>query len=351
MRGVAAAKWIRSPRVDVALAFAWLPFAVVAHAVIHDGDALAALLGGTFLLSFLHQPLTLPLVYADPDQLAARRRLFVLSPLVFIVAIVGGLWWSVTAVAIVAGLWNAEHTLMQRYGITRIYGRKAGQDDGALEKAMLVSWLVLALVWVAADVHTRARVDALPLGDTNTRGLHVLTDLRPWAALLLVPTVTVAAVIAARWFGAERARWRAREANPAKAVYVAATALLFAWILVDPIAGFIGYVGAHAVEYFAIVHHSLGARYVDGSGGALGRVARHRSGRRAFFAAYVAAFVVLVVVEKSYGSAYVYTFTVLLLGGLHVFYDGLIWKLRRPATARGLVSMPVAQPMAPVASA
>jgi hypothetical protein len=346
---VAGPRWIGSARVDVALAFAWLPFALVAHAVSGDGDALAVLLGATFLLSFLHQPLTLPLVYGDRDQLAARRRLYVVSPAVFVVAIAAGLWWSVTAVAIVAGLWNAEHTLMQRYGITRIYGRKAGQDDGSLEKAMLVSWLVLAIVWVGADARTRARVDALPLGDTNTRGLHVLTDLRPWAALLVVPVSIVVATLVSRWVRAERARWRAGTANPAKVIYVASTALLFAWILVDPIAGFVGYVGAHAVEYFAIVHQSLGARYSDGSGGALGRMVRHRRGRRAFFASYLAAFIALMALEKTYGSAYVYTFTVLLLGGLHVFYDGFIWKLRRPATARGLVDVP--QPIAAVASA
>jgi hypothetical protein len=346
---VARPRWIRSARVDVALAFAWLPFALAAHALSGDRDALAALLGATFLLSFLHQPLTLPLVYGDRDQLATRRRLYSISPLVFVLAIVAGLWWSVTAVAIVAGLWNAEHTLMQRYGITRIYGRKAGQNDGALEKAMLVSWLVFAIVWVGADARTRGRVDALPLGDTNTRGLHVLTDLRPWAAMLLLPAIVVVVSLASSWVRAERARWRDGAANPAKAMYVASTALLFAWILVDPIAGFVGYVGAHAVEYFAIVHQSLGARYVDGSGGVLGRVARYRRGRRVFFAGYLAAFGALVAIEKSYGSAYVYTFTVLLLGGLHVFYDGFIWKLRKPATARALVEVP--QPMAAVASA
>ena len=41
-----------------------------------------------------------------------------------------------------AGLWNAEHTLMQRYGVMRIYGRKAGDDHGRLEKPMLIVWLV-----------------------------------------------------------------------------------------------------------------------------------------------------------------------------------------------------------------
>jgi hypothetical protein len=117
---VPRARWIHSARVDGALAFAWLPFALVARAVAGDADLLATVLGATFLLSFLHQPLTLPLVYGDPAQLAARRRLFVLSPLLFVAAITGGLLVSLTVVAVVAGLLNAEHTHMHRYGITRI---------------------------------------------------------------------------------------------------------------------------------------------------------------------------------------------------------------------------------------
>ncbi len=36
-----------------------------------------------------------------------------------------------------------------------------------------------------------------------------------------------------------------------------------------------------------------------------------------------------------------YLTTILVLGGLHVLYDGFIWKLRKPSVAAGLVT-PVA---------
>ena len=62
-----------------------------------------------------------------------------------------GLNVSLTLVALMAGLWNAEHTLMQRYGVMRIYGRKAGDQHGRLEKPMLIVWLV-----AGARVHRRA---------------------------------------------------------------------------------------------------------------------------------------------------------------------------------------------------
>ena len=330
-------RWIRSPAVDIALASAWLPFALTARAVSHDPDSLALLLNVTFLISFVHQPLTLPLVYGDPGQYASRRRLFTLSPILFLVAITLGLWVSFALVAVVAGLWNAEHTLMQRFGVTRIYGRKVGQDSGTLERWMLVSWLVLTVVWIGSDPATPGRVARLPLGDVNAASVDHLTTLRPFAAALVVPVFLVSIALALRWTVGEWSRAREGRANPAKWLYVASTAALFAWMLVDPVAGFIGYVGAHAIEYFVIVNHSLGTRYDDGSGGPLGAAVRTSHGRTKFFAGYAAALILLIVLLQRTGNADLYGFAVLWLGGLHVFYDGFIWKLRRPAVARGLV--------------
>ena len=65
-----------------------------------------------------------------------------------------GLTISFTLVAVVGGLWNMEHTLMQRYGFARIYGRRTGEDDGRLERTLLLSWLVVTLLSVAADART-----------------------------------------------------------------------------------------------------------------------------------------------------------------------------------------------------
>ncbi len=323
--------------VDAVLALIWVPFAVVAHQLEGDAHALAALIGATFVLSFFHQPLTLPLVYGDPAQYALRRKVFTWSPLVFLVAIAVGLHVSFVLVAVVAGLWNAEHTLMQRFGLTRIYGRKVGQESGSLERWLLVSWLVLAAVWIGADPATPGRVARLPLGDVNSSSVNSLTTLRPVIAAVVLPTVLVAVALSLRWLIAEFDRFRQHEANPAKWLYVGSTAALFGWMLVDPIAGFIAYVGSHSIEYFVIVNHSLGSRFADGSGGPLGATVRASRGRAKFFVLYVLAIVVLITALDRTGNPDAYGFAVLFFGGLHVFYDGFIWKLRRPAVSRGLV--------------
>ena len=331
------ARWIHNPWTDAVVALAWVPFVVVVHRAESDPALLRALISAVFLLSFAHQPLTLALVYGDPEQFRLRRAVFTLSPFVFAAAIVVATHFDPVVLAVVAGAWNAEHTLMQRYGLTRIYGRKAGQDDGRLEKAMLFSWLALAVVVVAGDARTPGRLTRMHLGDTNRLAVETLTRFRSTAALLLLPVVLAVCILLAAWL---RSEWRmGARANPAKWLYVATTGCLFGVILVDPIAGLMGYVGAHAIEYFVIVHQSLGRRYAEGSSGqdsVLGRAVRARPGRVGFLAGYLAVIFAIVTALQWYGSVTAYLVVFFTLGGLHVFYDGFIWKLRRPAVAQSL---------------
>jgi hypothetical protein len=329
-------RWIRGPAADTAVAWCWVPFAVMAHALEPSVGSIRQLLGAVLLFSFLHQPLTLALVYGSPERFRRHRKVFVWSPFVLLAAVAVGTQVSLTLVAAVGGLWNAEHTLMQRFGVTRIYGRKGGDDLGRLEKPMLVSWLVFALVWVAADQRTPGLVARVGLDQVNASALATLHHVGGLARLLLVPAGGVVAALAARWARAERAD-RARRAefarNPAKHSYLLATALLFAVILIDPVAGFVAYVGAHAVEYFTVVHSALGRP--SGRAGVLERTVA-RSGRTGFLAAYVGGVIGLLAVLDHWATPLEYTIVVLTLGGLHIFYDGFIWKLRQPSVATTL---------------
>ncbi len=342
-RSLGPARWLHGPVADTALALAWVPFALATHLVQGMAvDRLPVLVGGVFLLSFAHQPLTLGLVYGDPDEVARHRAVFTWSPVVFLVAVVAGLRVSMVALAVVGGLWNAEHTLMQRYGIVRIYGRKAGQGDGRLERLLLCSWLALALVWVAADPATPDRVRQVDLGENNTLAVEQLAGLRGAATWLVPLAVAVAVGLLAVWVATE---WRDRStANPAKWSYVASTAALFGVVLLDPLAGLMGYVGAHAVEYFVVVHQRLGRtrEAADGlaaSGSAatpLVRAVRAGRGPTGLLGAYLALVVALLVALDRLGSPEAYAIVFFTLGGLHVFYDGFVWKLRRSPVAAAL---------------
>jgi len=332
------ARYLHGPATDVAVGLAWVPFALGAHLLEGTTRWLGVLVASVMLLSFTHQPLTLGLVYGDREQLARRPLLYVLSPVVFVGLIALGLHVSLALVAAIAGLWNAEHTLMQRYGVTRLYGRKVGDDHGPLEKPMLVSWLVLALVVTAASTRTPGLVRKIGFGSTNATAVRLLTDLRPLAGWLLLPVVAVVVALAARWLSAERAL--GPRANPAKHFYVASTAALFLVILVDPIAGLVGYVASHAVEYFVVVHRSLKGR--AGTTSLVARATTTPSRRAGLYVAYLGGIVAFAAVTYDLDGGQVYRFAVLLLGALHIFYDGFIWKLRRPAVASSLGLAPVA---------
>lgn len=333
------ARWIHSAGGDLALALCWVPFVVVA-ALLPPGPGLNTFITAVFVLSFAHQPLTLALIYGDREQFRIRRGVFSFSPIVFAVAVYAAVNVNVVLLAVIGGLWNAEHTLMQRYGLTRIYGRKAGQDEGRQEKVMLFSFLVLALVAVGADPRTPERLAAVDIGDNNRMGVEVLAQLRPVAVWLLVPALAVALLTLGQWVVAEVRRARAGEANPGKWLYIGATVALFALVPFNPVAALMGYVGAHSLEYFVIVHQSLGRRYVTGADPAerspLGRAVRARPGRAGFLAAYLGVIIAVVTVLQFYGSAVLYAVVFFTLGGLHVFYDGFIWKLRRDKVAASL---------------
>jgi hypothetical protein len=323
--------WVHGPVTDIALGFCWLPVALIVHAAEPHLTTVQAIMGVIFLISFAHQPLTLGLVYGDPAQRDAHRTLYRWAPWVAFVLIVVGLNVSLTLVALMAGLWNAEHTLMQRYGVMRIYGRKAGDDHGRIEKPMLIIWLVAGIAYIGAYVDLQNLARKLGVGATNTRSLNLLDGLSSVARVLFWVAALCGLVMAVRWLKAER-RLGASASRP-KHWYALGTAGLIVAVMVDPIAGVAGYVAAHAIEYFAVVHSSLRKRNDQAP---VAAATRTRARRAAAYLTYFVAIGAIVFFTKSRLDGRLYAFAVLFFGALHILYDGFVWKLRRPAVAASL---------------
>jgi len=322
---------VHGPVADIALGWCWLPIALIVHAAEPHLAAVQSIVGVIFLISFAHQPLTLGLVYGDPAQRNAHRRLYRWAPCVAFTLIVIGLNVSLSLVALMAGLWNAEHTLMQRYGVMRIYGRKAGDDHGRLEKPMLIVWLVAGIAYIGGYVDLQRLVHRLGMGATNARSVDLLGGLSVWARLLFWVAAVAGVVLAVQWWQAER-RLGPRASRP-KHWYVLGTVGLIIAVMVDPIAGVAGYVAAHAIEYFAVVHSSLRKR----NDAAPVAVATHTPLRRTIaYIGYFAAIGALVYLTWSPFNGKLYAFAILFFGALHILYDGFVWKLRRPAVAASL---------------
>ena len=323
--------WLHGPVADIALGWCWLPIAVAVHAAEPQLTTVHSIMGAIFLVSFAHQPLTLGLVYGDPAQRHAHRTLYRWAPWIALALILVGLNVSLSLVALMAGLWNAEHTLMQRYGVMRIYGRKAGDDHGRIEKPMLIVWLVAGIAYIGGYVDLQRMVHKLGFGGTNARSVKLLGDLSSVARVLFWVAAIVGVGLAVRWLRAERSLGRA--ASRPKHWYALGTAGLVIAVMVDPIAGVAGYVAAHAIEYFAVVHMSLRKRSDTAP---VATATRTRGRRAAVYVGYFAAIAALVYLTRSRFDGRLYAFAVLFFGALHILYDGFVWKLRRPAVAASL---------------
>ena len=327
-------RWICGQPLDLLMTFSWVPFSLLAMANLNNPEGLKSLMVSVFLFSFMHQPLSLFLVYGDPQRFELRRKLFTWSPLVFAVAIYLALHVSPLLLALLAGIWNVEHTLMQRYGIARIYGRMMGQNQGGVELPMLFSWLLLAAAWAAADPHTMERVASLGMRGANRSAFEMLAEWRTVAEALLIPLSAAVLILAAKWWIEESQR----PSNRAKHLYLASTLALFVVMIVNPIMGFVGYVGAHSFEYFIIVNRAIekGYREPQNQRSALGRAANGKLGRLGLLTGYLILIVGTIYLLENHASFMVYSMVFFTLGALHFFYDGFIWKLRNPQVARSV---------------
>jgi hypothetical protein len=319
------------PLADLLFALSWLPFALAGHVMEGQVRDLRALFAGVMFISFAHQPLTFPLVYASPWRLGAHRRMFLWFPVVAIAVIVVSTQLSMTLVAVVGGLWNGEHILMQRYGIGRLYGRKAGDNQGGIERWMLVFWFLVPLLWNTVSGALGRVLDRLSSHSVDADAARLLLGMQSEARVAFVLSLLMAALLTVRWLASE---WRSGLANPGKWVYLGSTAGLFALAVVDPVAAVVGFVASHSIEYFVLVGRSVGseARHP----GPLGRMARRTHGRMELFVAYgfVTGGVFLLLYQVAPGS--VLLVAVLTIGAVHFFYDAFIWKLRQPAVAESL---------------
>ncbi len=326
--------WMHGPWRDGALSLLWVPFSVAATMAGGRPDLLALVVAATLLTSLVHQPLTLAMIYGDPEQFAIARRVFVVFPFVLLGSIVAGRLISLALVGVIAGLWNSQHTLMQRFGITRIYARKAGDRTEAAEKPMLLCWLVFALAFAAADPRTPRLLQSVDLGATNEQGVEVLQALRPYATVAVV-----AAALAVLWF--TRLWWQHEhhlgiQGFTPKRRYLLATAVLFAVIVINPIVGLMGYVGSHAVEYMFVVQGALRRRYSGPdprTGGVVGIAVRSPLRATGCVVAYILVVGAGLVAVQTSVQADIASVALLTIGGMHVYFDGFIWKLRRPVVA------------------
>ena len=344
-RAALSPKWLYSRPTDALIIWGWLPLYLIAHLLTRQHDATAdrgvsSLLGWVLLISLLHQPLTLLLVYGDKRQFDLRRTLFTWVPPVAVTALIVAVslrWWFIIPIA---GLWQIYHTEQQRYGMLRIYGRKAGYGRAGLDRAVLYVPFLLAfgVVGLLPSTRDQLRRFGANLGGPNVENIDTVLNARAIIIAATVPLAIATAVVIGLYLRQERSAVRAGVANPAKWHYLAGTGALTIGLAADPAAGLIAFVAAHALEYVVVVDRTLRRRYAEapdagGPASLLSVLAGTRNRRIALLVGFFGIFAVVDLQLRGVLSADVYLVVVYTIGLLHFLYDGFIWKTRRPAVA------------------
>jgi hypothetical protein len=144
-------------------------------------------------------------------------------------------------------------------------------------------------------------------------------------ALLWLPFAVVAYAVADE---PDHLRWLV---SATLLFYLGSTAVLLVVLAVAPVVGYVGYVGAHAAEYVLVVRWRIGrAAERAAIGDRVGAVAR-RVGSNGTVGLYAAAVAALIDGLRRFDGSDVAGAIVLALGGLHLLFDGFIWRSPRPA--------------------
>jgi hypothetical protein len=346
--------WLRSAPWDLALlGFGWVPFYAwivgglglggtipsteAARTLVVDRITLATavVLG----LTFVHRHYTFLYVYGERRERARRPRAFVVAPAVIFASVIASavaartasgaqLWVGLMALA---GTWNVWHTIMQRYGIGRAYGRKLGADYADVRHArseLVTLWAAVAAV--AAFVALERRGTFVGLGESRfVASVLQRLDATPVLTILAVAAACWLSISALRWLREELALATARCDRIPRASYLASTVALLGVLAVHgPVVGYLCFGFAHALEYLAFVHLQTGKRLQVASEPA-------GLGTRVLGTAGWPTPLLVVVLLAVYATAGIYAATTaygcyyLATSLLHFLYDGWIWRSPR----------------------
>jgi len=362
--------WLRSALWDLTLlGFCWVPFYLwVVWGLGLDGSWAGVTANGTgnraalalasavaLGITYVHRHYTFILVYGDAGTFSRRARDFILAPVIVIASLIlirGG--WGAGRVHLnlfdieltfrpwmliltLTGLWNVWHTLMQRYGISRIYAGKLGnglQDRSHGRRELGLMWASVALVGCLA-VLFRASTFA---GVRNAR--KVYGTFEPfiqggigWAVLAVISGLV--GWLAYRWARVEFSTPTPLRLRIPRLCFLASTTCLLAIFVVHgPIVGYLCFGVAHALEYVAFVHHFGQKKFAHATNS--GIVARLLRRPLMFAPMVIGLLVTAYLLLRDYRRMDVYVIYYTGTSLLHFLYDGWIWKVRRPEVARPL---------------
>ncbi|MCA9217567.1 MAG: hypothetical protein KDB27_31075 [Planctomycetales bacterium] len=278
-----------------------------------------------YFITTPHRWITLLLVAADPDKRQDRTGLYLMMAVIAAV-VVGGAQLTVggfSCLLAIEYVWNAWHFGAQHGGILRIYSMKSGGGRRWLELNTMRLFPPYVSLRLVAELN-----GWLELNPTVGSLIGIVDYVALAGPLLLVSQVLV----------------RFTQAQTPKLLYLLNVYAMYAAMLSCLRFGFhqhlvmltVANAAFHSVEYFAIITHYASKRRTQGSQSAFQAMARHWGRTMCLFVLAIG--VLSTVMENSRYELAIQIFlaTNLWAAFMHYTYDGLIWKLRKPQTAKTL---------------
>jgi hypothetical protein len=324
--------WIQAPAADLMLfGYGWL---IVLLPLLWLDSWIYAVVFAVLMVNDLHRHYTFVLVYGEPEEFEKRKALYIGLPIVAALVSFAFVYSkSFPVLLTISVLWTMYHSVGQKYGITRIYARKAGYGEAWIEKGLIFSWFYYVVFAIAEkEAATLSQFDA------GRVVLASLGDVLRYMTALSYPILAVALVFTLLFV---RQEYLNRDRmSVAKMLYVTSILLLYAVFFRSLVIGYIVFGFSHALEYIALVNIFVKTKYARRLGA---QSVLARASRRLWLSSSIFGFgVVGLCVAAQLWNEQAFGIYIVGSGFLHFIYDGLIWKVRRPEVGAPLgIAYPV----------
>ena len=323
---IAKKLWIQNSWADtIFYSFGWIVILVL---LLMFQNNYAWIILIVLLFNYVHRHYTFALVYGENEEFSRRRLIYIALPvLAIIVTFIFIKYDSFKILLTISIIWTMYHTVAQKYGLTRIYSRKAGYGEGRTELWLIYSWFIFIFLFMAIqEQHTveRYRAGRVILG--------FLGEYMQYVNVLAYVAGAACIYFTARYTYIEIKNWR--QISIPKNIYVISIVLLFSIFLYSLVIGYIVFAFSHALEYIAFVNFFVSSKY------------KKRPEHKSLLASaskklwiYSSLFAIIVILASLYGRQWNrQALEIYIVGSsfLHFIYDGMIWKVRRPEVGKPL---------------
>lgn len=249
--------YIVSPRGD-AVWFLGLPFLATAIAFASQRWlSSVAVVAFSLWVTTPHHLATWLRAYGIGEDRVRWREPLTVGPAAIGLLVCAGLVWAPMSLLLVAWLWDHQHSVMQQYGLARIYDLKSRTDCPRTARADLaLSWVLYVNLIVVSPLYSDFWIReiyrfGLPIGAVALRTLQSASAILT-ASFLLIYLLRLAAAVR-----------RGQAVNPIKYLFIGSSYFLWygtAWWSRSILVASIAHAIMHGVQYIVMVHVHLRQR-------------------------------------------------------------------------------------------